>query len=121
MKPFNFAEAKSGKPVCTRDGRAVNIIKFNLNSEFPIVAVIRDKGGAEHIETYTKEGKYSGNKSVECEHDLMICSLPYKGWINVYYMNGKYKVDPCIFPTKEAAESHILDSHVDTIPIEFNL
>lgn len=33
MKPFNLEEAKAGKPVCTRDGRRVEIISFeNPNS-----------------------------------------------------------------------------------------
>lgn len=39
MKPFNLEEAKAGKPVCTRDGRKVNILRFDLNNPYPIIAV----------------------------------------------------------------------------------
>ncbi len=39
MKPFNLEEAKVGKPVCTRDGKRVEIISFeNPNSVYPILA-----------------------------------------------------------------------------------
>jgi hypothetical protein len=40
MKPFNLEEAKAGKPVCTRDGKRVEIISFeNPNSVYPILAI----------------------------------------------------------------------------------
>lgn len=39
MKPFNLEEAKAGKPVCTRDGKRVEIISFtNSSSIYPILA-----------------------------------------------------------------------------------
>ena len=32
MKPFNLEEAKAGKPICTRDGRRVEIISFETQT-----------------------------------------------------------------------------------------
>lgn len=42
MKPFNLEEAKAGKPVCTRDGRRVEIISFEnpSNNNYPILAKV---------------------------------------------------------------------------------
>lgn len=41
MKPFNLEEAKAGKPVCTRDGRRVEIISFeNPSDNYPILAKV---------------------------------------------------------------------------------
>ena len=58
MKPFNLEEAKAGKPVCTRDGRRVEIISFeNLsNNNYPILAkVFFDKNDYEEF-TFTESG-----------------------------------------------------------------
>ena len=42
MKPFNLEEAKVGKPVCTRNGRRVEIISFEnpSNNNYPILAKV---------------------------------------------------------------------------------
>lgn len=41
MKPFNLEEAKAGKPVCTRDGRRVEIISFeNPSDNYPILTKV---------------------------------------------------------------------------------
>lgn len=41
MKPFNLEEAKAGKPVCTRDGRRVEIISFEHPIKgYPILAKV---------------------------------------------------------------------------------
>lgn len=72
MKPFNLEEAKAGKPVCTRDGRRVEILSFeNPNANYPILAkVFFDKNDYEEF-TFTE----SGNLFVaikESEADLMM-------------------------------------------------
>ena len=36
LKPFDLQAAKSGKPVCTRDGRKVRIICFDSKSKLPL-------------------------------------------------------------------------------------
>lgn len=57
MKPFNLEEAKAGKPVCTRDGRRVEILSFeNPNANYPILAkVFFDKNDCEEF-TFTESG-----------------------------------------------------------------
>lgn len=42
MKPFNLEEAKVGKPVCTRNGRRVEIISFDDHQipNMPILAKV---------------------------------------------------------------------------------
>lgn len=75
LKPFDVQKAKEGKPVCTRDGRSVRIVCFDMNSfnNHIIVALITEKNGTESISSYTSEGKW---KEIESENDLMM--LPEK-------------------------------------------
>ena len=59
MKPFNLEEAKAGKPVCTRDGRRVEILSFeNPNANYPILAkVFFGKDDYEEF-TFTESGTF---------------------------------------------------------------
>lgn len=70
MKPFNLEEAKAGKPVCTRDGRRVEILSFE-NPNYPILAkIFFDKDDYEEF-TFTESGTFlvAGKES---EVDLMM-------------------------------------------------
>lgn len=43
LKPFDLEAAKTGKPVCTRDGRKARIICFDKKDiNYPIVALIEE-------------------------------------------------------------------------------
>lgn len=73
MKPFNLEEAKVGKPVCTRNGRRVEIISFEnpSNNNYPILAkVFFGKDDYEEF-TFTESGTFfvAGKES---EVDLMM-------------------------------------------------
>ena len=73
MKPFNLEEAKVGKPVCTRNGRRVEIISFEnpSNNNYPILAkVFFGKDDYEEF-TFTESGTFfvAGK---EFEADLMM-------------------------------------------------
>lgn len=72
MKPFNLEEAKAGKPVCTRDGRKVEIISFEHPIKgYPILAkVFFGKDDYEEF-TFTESGTFfvAGKES---EADLMM-------------------------------------------------
>lgn len=82
LKPFDLEAARSGKPVCTRDGRKVRIILFDLKDKnYPIAAVIQDKDGDESIRTYTVEGIY--DKGEISGIDLMMLPEKHEGWINI--------------------------------------
>ena len=86
MKPFNITEAEQGKPVVTRDGREAKILKTDLDSNSPVVAVIRSVGNFEQVFTFNKKGRRSDN--VETRLDLFMqedSSLPNEAFINIYY------------------------------------
>lgn len=72
MKPFDLEEAKAGKPVCTRDGRRVEIISFeNPNNNYPILAkVFFGKDDYEEF-TFTESGTFFVADK-ESEADLMM-------------------------------------------------
>ena len=104
LKPFNLEAAKSGKPVCTRDGRKVRIISCSLmNKNFPIAAIV--EGEEENVYQFEANG-------VCDEHDenLDLMMLPEKkeGWVNVYNADTTfYFVEGMVYDTKEEAIKHI--------------
>lgn len=72
MKPFNLEEAKVGKPVCTRNGRRVEIISFEHPIKgYPILAkVFFGKDDYEEF-TFTESGTFFVADK-ESEADLMM-------------------------------------------------
>ena len=70
LKPFNFEDAKAGKPVCTRGGRKARIIYFDAKGDYPIVALI-ETGNGEKVGQYMINGYYTDIISQCCE-DLMM-------------------------------------------------
>ena len=56
LKPFNLEAAKSGKPVCTRDGRKARIICFDAEGNKPLI-VLSKINGQEIILRYTEKDK----------------------------------------------------------------
>lgn len=70
MKPFNLEKAKSGKPVCTRDGRAVKLIYFDAEGIYPIVGLIKYKE-YEDAQMFRKNGRLFGDSSDD-ENDLFM-------------------------------------------------
>ena len=111
LKPFDLEAARSGKPVCTRDGRKARIICFDCKDEtFQIVALVGGSLGKEEIISYDKAG-YSTTR----DRDEMLMMLPEKkeGWVNVYKER--------IYSTKEEAIEATYDgvTYVDTIKISW--
>lgn len=82
MKPFDLEEAKAGKPVCTRDGRKVEIISFEHPIKgYPILAkVFFGKDDYEEF-TFTESGTFfvAGKESeadlIMAEDEIEIPSL----------------------------------------------
>lgn len=74
IEPFNIDKAKLGEPVCTKEGRNVRILCFDIISELPIVAAISNitsNGKLEEIvERYNIDGKIS--KTVDSPSDLIM-------------------------------------------------
>lgn len=82
MKPFDLEEAKAGKPVCTRDGRKVEIISFEHPIKgYPILAkVFFGKDDYEEFtftesETFFVAGKESEADLMMAEDEIEIPSL----------------------------------------------
>ena len=126
LKPFSLEAAKVGKPVCTRDGRKVRIICFDLkDKDYPIVAAVRDNSmfGNEYAETllrYTINGEIvKGN--YKSDKDLMMLPEKKEGWVNVYKgIDGvMFSIYP--YPSKDEAikKSSILFDRIDTIKVSW--
>ena len=87
LKPFDLEAAKSGKPVCTRDGRKARIVCFDAKGYRPIVALIEvdceDDCTPEDVFLFTDKGYYNCS-SIASDNDLMMLPEKKEGWINVY-------------------------------------
>ena len=95
--------AKSGEPVCLKNGDKARIICFNRNNrDYPIVA-LRECGGSELVETYDLEG-HNISASRNSLLDLKMATKDSEGYvkptklkntknikcsaINIYRVNG---------------------------------
>ena len=86
LKPFDLEAARSGKPVCTRDGRKARIICFDLQDpEYDMVALILGKNGFESICTFNSNGRFNDADDVDkqSKHDLMMLPEKKEGWVNI--------------------------------------
>ena len=120
LKPFDLEAARSGKPVCTRDGRKARIICFNAKRDAPIIALVTNNYGKEIAYDYFLGG-LSANSENE-DNDLMMLREKHEGWVNVYKSsNGKRSIG-CFHPTKEIAMSKVdksNDNYLTTTKIEW--
>ena len=116
LKPFDLEAARSGKPVCTRDGRKARIICFDAKrkDEKNIIALVpsKDYPGFEDLISYPNNGNYYGGH--ENDGDLMMLPERKEGWVNVY----KYLV----YDTKDEALIGRSESrgYIDTIKINWS-
>lgn len=88
IKPFNLEAARSGKPVCTRDGRKARIICFDRrlfykNESYPILALVEYPDGGDDVCGYNEKGKARIRYGTEYKDDLMMLSEKKEGWVNV--------------------------------------
>ena len=123
LKPFDLEAAKSGKPVCTRDGRKARIICFDSKNDpkRPIVALVENNGN-ELLYEYTIEGKERfSHISTTGTSDLMMLPEKKEGWVNVYYDNDASSHRGCrfIYDTKEEAIKGAGASYIATIKISW--
>ena len=83
IKPFDLEAAKSGKPVCTRDGRKARIICFDAEGNKPLI-VLSKINGQEVILRYTEKGQSDNFHSpTPREDDLMMPPEKKEGWVNI--------------------------------------
>ena len=124
MKPFNLEQAKAGAPVCTRDGRPVRIVCYDLKGykNYPIIALIENMVGAESIMSYALNGHHSLDS--ETGIDLMMASVKREGWVNLYTCHsGATATDQCtLYQSETEARSHFLKDngvYVATVKLEW--
>ena len=117
-KEFDLEAAKSGKPVCTRDGRKARIICFDVvKARRPIVALITlNSTGGEEILQYYPDGR--NIKASENQSDLMMLPEKKEGWINVY--KGGLLDTKSYNTKKEAFDKASPEDYVDTVKINWS-
>lgn len=78
MTPFNLTLARAGHPVVTRDGRKATILKFDLKSEQPLVAVVQNPDGTEESDEFSVDGRFYTDTG--SSRDLFMAPLPENPW-----------------------------------------
>jgi len=118
MKPFNLEEAKAGKPVCTRDGKPVRILCYDLKDKYPIVVIHELDDGTECILTHTTTGKT--HQDEQSPTDLFMKPEKKEGWINIYNPFVDYHTaSTYIYQTFEDAYKSRASNYISTIKIEW--
>lgn len=116
MKEFDLEKAKAGAKVCTRDGRGVRIVCFDMDNKYSIVALVRNND-EEQIYSCCSNGRFIDSNTID-KNDLMLAGLKKEGWINVYEGSccGRN-----IYPTRDDAIKARSSNMVvcDTIHIEW--
>lgn len=121
MNPFDLEAARSGKPVCTRDGHKARIICFDVkDADYPIIALV-EKEDIEVPISYSKDGKFLINIERK-DLDLMMLPEKHEGWVNVYKSHdsryaGYASVE--IYKTKEQAIKEVNGDIFATVKIEW--
>lgn len=116
LKEFDLEAAKSGKPVCTRDGRKARIICFDRISGddyYKIVACVTAfDGDFEEVLFYGIDGYIVDSQNPKDE-DLMMLPEKRSGWINV-------KKDASLFKSREEAEKNCTKDYAP-VRVEFEI
>lgn len=119
LKPFDLDAARSGKPVCTRDGRKARIICFDAYNTRPMIVLVAEKN-VERTYSYYKEGVCPELKD---DGDLMMLPEKHEGWVNILKGDdGEPYVGCAIFEAKETAEivaKNFNLGRIDTVKIEW--
>ena len=116
LKPFDIEAVKTGKPVCTRDGRKARILCFDrvcCDEISTIVAcVLSNDGKDENVIIYSSDG-FMVDKQHPCADDLMMLPEKEEGWVNVYKER--------VYKSKEEAVKNKYDgcTYIDTIKVEW--
>ena len=120
MEQFSLEKylANPSRKVVTRDGRNARIICTDMKSTtYPVVALIEDGSGYEHLFTFSKNGEYAVNES--SRSDLFFAPEKHEGWVNVYKEGTNRYLDGCICVTKEEAKRIRGYGYITTIKIEW--
>ena len=128
LKPFSLEAAKSGKPVCTRDGRKARIICFDRKLfyrkvSYPILALVERSDGEDDVCGYNEKGKVLIEDGAEYKDDLMMLPEKKEGWVNVYMEetnNNERLIEQVIYKTrKDAFDNACPRGYKATVKIEW--
>ena len=118
MEQFSLEKylANPSRKVVTRDGRNARIICTDMKSTtYPVVALIEDGSGYEHLFTFSKNGEYAVNES--SRNDLFFAPEKHEGWVSIhrgsisgYYTDG-------IFDSEEKAKERV--GSIATVKVEW--
>ena len=115
LKEFDLEAAKSGKPVCTRDGANVRIICFDTKCDTPIIALVTTDNGEEITFDYFIDGTFANIENHD--NDLMMLPVKKEGQVNVYNLDNIYSTGR-VYSSKEEAEKQKDINCIATIKIE---
>ena len=122
MKNFDIDAARSGKPVCTRDGSPVRIICWDAKGYCPIVALVSDIDGRESVQTYPSDGRLMLGDMVN-PLDMMMKTEKKEGWLNIIKSDKELSgvdLDGVYVSEKDAREeSEDEDGYITTIKIQW--
>lgn len=113
MIPFNLEEAKTGKPVVTRDGRRmIELQIFNSEVHRPVVGIIDAR-----VLTFTREGKLLEGR--DSNTDLFMAPERKSIWVNVYNDGDSLCLSKVKFDTSEECLQNITrkSQYIKTIEI----
>ena len=125
LKPFDLEAARSGKPVCTRDGRKARIVCFDRVSEDGkseiIACVMSTKRECEDVLIYDSFGCFVDSMNPRDE-DLMMLSEKHEGWINIIKNKDGDYFTKGVFHSEEFArnnEANYPRAIIATVKIEW--
>lgn len=72
MKQFDLEAARSGAPVCTRDGRKARIICFDRRDESSPIVALLEGTSTESVLLYSENGHWVGEIGVNSKFDLFM-------------------------------------------------
>jgi hypothetical protein len=118
MKPFDIEKAKSGHPVCNRDGQDVRIICYDKVGDFPIVALHKFSDGSENACDHCLNGKVTDSKH-KYMGDLFMKPIKVTKWINIYHKGKNDFVFYGFYDTEEEAKEGAADDVIRTVKVEW--
>lgn len=106
MKCFDIEKAKDGATVCTREGKEVRILCYDMKylDKDMLVVLVKQKNDEEHLRIYNTSGvSVEGRR----EQDLMMAPVKKKVWINLYKTEcDNVLSDQITWDSKEEAEQY---------------
>ena len=110
---MNFDPTKS---VTTRDGRPARIICSDSRGTKPLVALLTDLNGCEHVKFLCIDGTYYG-LGIELPWDLVNTPerIEREYWVNVYADYISY-----LYGTKAEADKNALLGRIACVPVKIS-